>query len=903
MPSAAPDKFKSRSDLLKLYKRFFRMINSQIKRRHRAGASGLEVAGWRADLLDMVLRDLFTKSLESMPGGGADPPFTLVAVGGYGRGTLNPGSDVDLLFLSPKNTLRLPPDTVELIGDIITMLFDVGLQVGHVVRSIPECIQHANRDNVIKSSMLDLRFVTGDESLAQELEQRFQKSCIKGKEDAYVKVRMDDFNRRHDKYNRTVFLQEPNIKEGCGGLRDYQNVLWLLQVRYGTKDLSYLIDRGLLAAGAVAEMREAHDFLMRTRNEMHYSEGTDILTLRLQGVVATNLGYLQKTILKRIEAFMRDYYQHTRSLGNHCTSVLQSLDLIREDESAAGILGVLARRRQRREEFDGFFSRSGLLFPERGEIFGEDPLRMMRAFRHLQQRGLTLSPNLRKLCRASLGLIDDDFRANKAVLGVFEDIISDKGDVGRILRQMHRVGILGRYLPEFGALELLVQHEFFHRYTADEHTLRTIEQLDALSEPADDSPDALLRKLFKDLEDPFVLYLALILHDTGRAENAKYHDDASVMLATDLCKRLDIRGQRRQRLLFLIDHHLTFWKMATTKDIDDPEVIAEFAGMMRNRANMDTLLVMTCADSRGTNEEAWSTWKASLMFQLHRSTCAYFKDQKAFQQRTRDAKTEILEAVRPQFDESYADEIEAHFGKLPARYFFYRDAEAVARHIQLFRRFIEQTRATEGSESLHPQLNWVPFPDRGWTQLELVGWDRPLLLAKAAGALASRKINILSADIFTRGDDLVLDIFRICTPNFQPITSERDQEAVQQLLNDLLDDSMDLESIAAKIPQPKATADPELLATFPSRVYIANDAHTKYTLVEVQALDRIGLLYDIFSAIGAAGEVQIVLSRISTEKGAAIDAFYLTDNLGQKVTDAAKLDRLQSAVEKVIGLP
>ena len=262
--------------------------------------------------------------------------------------------------------------------------------------------------------------------------------------------------------------------------------------------------------------------------------------------------------------------------------------------------------------------------------------------------------------------MDRAFLYHKANRSAFEAILSCKGEVAPILRQMHRVGFLGKYLPEFGALELLVQHEFFHRYTADEHTLRCIDVLDSLV-GSDDPKTEFFQRLFKDFEDPFILYLALILHDTGRAENKKFHEDASANLAVKVCRRLQITGQRRQLLLFLVDHHLTFWRMATTKDIENPETIAEFAGMMRNRSNMEALFLFTFVDSNGTSAKGWTAWKESLMLQLFRSTSAYMEDQQAFEERVRDAKTELLGEITAQLPESFAPDIEAHLANMPER--------------------------------------------------------------------------------------------------------------------------------------------------------------------------------------------------------------------------------------------
>lgn len=899
----------SKLEQIQLYRRYLKYENYRLKVQHRNGLGGLEFAKKRADLLDHVLRQFFADAIESVD---ADPkpsrarkksshPVTLVAFGGFGRGTLNVGSDVDLLFLCPDDTTKLADDTEGMVEAILQMLWDVGFKVGHAVRSIRESVKVANGDHATKTAMLDMRFITGDQTLYDDFAERFHKDCIVGKEKEYLKTRRTEFKRRHEKYHKTVYVQEPNIKEGCGGLRDYQNIIWVLQVKFGKNDLSYLRDEKILSKSAYQAMTKAHEFLMRVRNELHYSERsiTDNLTLRLQGVVATNLAYPQPKILRRIEAFMRDYYRHTRAIYMHSTSLMQTFRLAQKEEEP-GLMSFLARRNSTQEDLGSFISRDGLIFPKDKNVFKDDPTQMMKVFLHTQQRHLQLSPSIRRLFKNCYNLIDWKFQRNRAVNDTFEAILGSKGEVARILRQMHRVGFLGKYLPEFGELDCLVQHEFFHRFTADEHTLKCIDVLDSLSDSSDPRTK-FFQKLFHDLEDPAVLYIALIFHDAGRAENKRFHTDASTEMASDVCKRLNIRGERRKLLIFLVDNHLTFWKTATTKNIEDPDVIAEFAAVMGNRLYMEALLLMTFADSNGTNEEAWNQWKEMLMMQLYRSTRSYLEDKKAFALRIQDAKRELKEEVSKKLKKEYTDEINAIFELMPERYYLFREASDIVQHVKLFRWYIQHLYHADGPESLHPAINWIHYPDRGFTRLEIVCWDRKRLLMKVAGALAAKGINILSADIFTRSDNLVLDTFRVCTTDLKPVRSERIQSSVEALIKQMMDTTETVENVAKMIPPPDGAED-ELVINFPTRVVINSEsASANHTVMEVQALDRLGLLFDVFYAIGNLG-VEIDHSRICTEKGAAIDTFYLTDQTGGRIVDPILLSALQRNVEKAIGI-
>ena len=353
------------------------------------------------------------------------------------------------------------------------------------VRTIKESTRFANQDHPTKTALLDARFIAGDCEKFDELEAAFFKDCIVGKEYAYLEERSEVIRARHRKHGRTAHRQHPHVKMGCGGLRDYHNLIWLIWVLQKSRDLHDLVESKQLSLLAYSEIEDAYEFLMRVRTELHFIQETrsgDVMTLRHQGIIATDFDYPGNTIIQRSENFMRDYYRHTRSLYQHGRSLMQAFHL--EVESSTSnpipIVGALAARfhRKQEDEFEGFISRDGLIFPGETDPFEENPRNMMRFFLHTQQRGLRTSPEIRKLLKDHWYDIDEAFRRSRSNRETFEQILQNRGQVAHILRQMHRVGFLGRYIPEFGQLTDLVQHEFFHQYTADEHTLRCIDELD-----------------------------------------------------------------------------------------------------------------------------------------------------------------------------------------------------------------------------------------------------------------------------------------------------------------------------------------------------------------------------------------------------------------------------------------
>ena len=887
---------------------FIKNEEKNILERHRSGAGGLEITSARAALLDAVLEVMFEAAIKRQKG--AAPEVALLAQGGYGRGQLNPGSDLDLLFLLPRASNKIPKSISTIIEEILYILWDAGFKVGHACRSIAECISEARKDQISKTALMDARLIIGNQTLFNTFTKRFDKECIRKNQKAFFDLRRNDLRGRHKKYSHTVFLQEPHVKESCGGLRDYQNILWVARVKRGFTSLDELVSAKIITKSTCRQLKEGYDFLHRVRNELHYESGrsTDILTLRLQGVVATNFNYPQKTILRRCEFFMRDYYRHTRAIYTHSTSLMEYFEIETQDRPNKGILGILpfTKKKPKSVKFDGFISRNGRIFLQDKNALEEDPNRVMRLFQHCQLRNLGLSPEARKYLHIAAKEIDRSFRYNAKNRETFRAILERKGEVARILRLMHRTKVLDNYLPEFGAMDCLVQHEFFHRYTADEHTLRCIDMLDSLTDELDqqDPGRKLYRQLLHNVEDPYALYLALILHDTGRAENVREHIDGSTILADKVCRRLQIRSGRRTMLMFLVDNHLTFWRFATSRDLSDLSVIEEFATIIKDKRNLDALLLFTWADSNGTNEEAWSPWKETLMLQLYNSTRLWLeKGKENFKSTLIENKAKLLERCRKILATSYHEQMELHFELMPAPYFRFREPRNISIHIKSVQTFLKREEdAEEGA--FECDMSWIDRDDRSNTELLVTAWNRPLFLEKICCALAAHEINIISADVYTRADGVVCDLFQVCTVDREPVTSERDRKRVLETFRAI---NSDPDPFAEYQPKQYLKAKTNLLRTdsneggipFPTRVHISNEISSTCTAISIQALDRIGLLHDLFLTVDRLG-LATVHARICTEKGAAMDTLYVTWPDGSKVLDEDKHHEIERTLSELI---
>ena len=884
------------AELLALYKKFMKIENHRLRLKHYSGGGGREICAQRANLVDIVLRHLLEAALGAGKERAALPRLAIVAIGGYGRGELNPYSDIDIMFLHPNSLRQVDGRAGEVVEHVLYMLWDVGFKVGHSTRSVAEAARQANADVLSKTSLLESRLVAGDAGLFADFKAEFVKRCVVGQEDAYIKDRIVNQSERHEKFGRTVYMQEPNIKNGCGGLRDYQNLLWISYFKKRAHSTADLVEQKFLNETERRQLDQAYDFLLRVRTELHYmnKRAADAIVLSQQLQIADKLNYPQKNILRRSEAFMRDYYQHARNIYNITELLSDRLSLpdVTPRKPPAKLFGLLRRRKPNAvERFDGFMSVEGRLQPEESTVFSQDPGRLMRLFRHMQQRKLVLSPQLRQLIRRRIHLVDRTFQYSKSARETFITVLGRKGEVGSVLRAMHEVDFLGRYIPEFGQLTCLVQHEFFHRYTADEHTLVAIEKLDSLIDTADPKLQN-YKALFQKLEDPTVLYLALLLHDTGKASNARHHAEASALYAQKVAARLQLSPERRKNLIFLVDHHITLSSIAQRRNLDDSTTIAEFAGLVKTQANLDALMLLTLADGQATGDQNWSDWKETLVWQLHHNATLYLADGEAFYRRRRVEREGLHSAVRERIRQELHDDVDAHFEMMPDRYFQTHTVQEICDHIRFFHGFL---RAHMRGDALTPAVKWVPQPNQGHSEFWFCGWDRKELLARIAGSLSIGQLNILGADVFTRADNLVFDIFRVCNTAFEAVTDERDMKRVEAcLLKALATETFDFTPLLESVMKRRGYHLSQEI-DFPTRITIDNDAHPTYTLVDVVTPDRLGLLYNLLSAFGEL-DVQIALSRITTEKGAAIDSFYVTDLENHKVRGADQLAGLQQGL-------
>ncbi len=896
-------------------KTFLRLENAMIRMQHDAGADGRAIAKALAAMVDVMLTHLFNHALASYQTthGKLPSPVALLALGGYGRAELSPLSDIDIMFLFPSKVRlsAIQPLQQHLIDEVLYILWDCGLKVGHSTRTVDDVFSEARKDIQTKTALLEARQISGDTALFESFIGAYKSFYTTDHPKAYITARLEDQATRRGKYGDTVFLQEPDIKSGVGGLRDYQNTVWMARVKLGIDRIDDLLAQNYLRRNELRDFKRAYDFLLRARNELHFQSKrpTDLLDLEAQPRIAYGIGYVHRDPLGRVEQFMRDYYRAAQTIYRISRLVENRLALTLETDDGGKISfreAVRAHRYQKTRRLDGFIFRGRELSMEHSQVFRDDPARLIRVFRHCQLLGAQPDFSLQNLIRESLPLITKHVTHSEAANISFRAILDEAGSVHPTLALMHELGVLGRFIPEFDELTCLVQHEFYHRYTADIHTLNAIRQLDAIftqTEP--------LAKKYRDTlhetPAPTLLYLILLLHDIGKARGIKGHAEAGVDIALPILARLGIDAESQETVTFIIKNHLIMARFWQKRDVDDPASAAAFAELVSDPDQLRYLYVHTFCDARGTASGLWNGYKDTLHTTLFRATLEQLTLGEALATRhTQRIKMTYQELVSKNIPGISTDEIAAHFNLLPERYFIQTDTNEIALHIGMVNRLLKSITAADSIGALKPVIEWQDDLNRSLTVVNVVTWDRAGLFYKLAGAFAVAGLSILSAKVISRSDHIAIDTFYVVEPGRGVVQSAKAQELFAKTVEEALMNNRDLYPAIAE--QAKRSQAPRfgvvknsepLQASFPPTVEVYHELSMERTIVEVQARDEIGLLFRLARAISEHG-FDITFARIGTERSIAIDSFYIENARPDAPADTNRLTALRDALSEVI---
>jgi [protein-PII] uridylyltransferase len=872
------------AELLEGLRRYVRLETERLRMRHRLGLGGSEIANARSYQVDLVVTRACRAAAESA-GPRAQPELSgcaVVALGGYGRAELAPYSDVDLLFLHPGGSSSAITAFVE---RALQLLWDAGLAVGHSFRSPAECVEEARTDLHSRTALTEARLVGGSTALFDSLLRSLDEGLLRSQKatDRFLEALRLETHERHARQGNAVCVQEPNVKEGVGGLRDLHTVLWAGHARFGSGRLSTLLAEGWVSAAEFRTARRASDFLWRVRNEAHFSTGrrTDFLSLDLQGELAPRLGYRPKGGLLDSELFMRDYYRRASELHELCRGFL-----LRHGEARPRSLFPALRRPRRTRR--GFELRDGRLFA-RGSAgeFPRDAGALLEAVDVAQLEGVIPSDELKLQLRAHSNLVDRTFRSSPEASRALLKLLGRRGHVGAALRTLHETGILGRLLPEWARVSFLVQHDLYHRYTVDEHTLRALEALDEVA-TGEDPELARLGSVFDEIEGAMPLYLGMLLHDIGKGRGSG-HVEKGVRIAIRTLVHLGLDPEAAAKVLFLIETHLEMSQLSQQRDLSEPSLIEAFARRVGSLERLNLLLLLTYADHRAVGPGVWTDWKATLLWELYDRTRHHLMSGEAHDDRADAERETAVTALREAFP---LEKVEHHFALLPDRYLRMTDAERMGRHFHLL--------CSRGERPV--AVGWNDLERGRATELTVTARDRRGLFAAVSGTLTANNIDILGVDLFTRADGIVLDTLRVSElPDHEPVSAER-KARIEAALTKAVSGESDVPTTVERWRRSQRRRPRRHWGRAARRPSIRfdNDGSATATIVEVRAPDQPGLAFTISGVLAELG-LDITFAKIATAKALALDVFYVTDAAGMKLRPEV-LGEVEAALLVALGV-
>lgn len=857
-------------DTLDTLRTSLREGRERLRRWHEGGASGGEIVRATSDCVDRVVVRLFSEAWASA---GGPEGFLLLATGGYGRRELAPHSDVDLLILHGSED---PAEVSRVTEPFLKGLWDVGLSVGAAIRTQKEALELL-ADPTIRTTLLDSRLLHGDGRQAAGFLDTVHQ-VPEAAADTWIEAKAREMAQRRQRYGGTVHLLEPNVKQSPGGLRDLHTALWIARARYGAGDLRDLLVRGILPSREVETLEKARDRLWRIRNQLHYLAGRkqDHLTFHWQEEVARALGYRDRDPDGlAVEQFMKDTYL--------AASAIERL--------ADGMVARSTRGRPRQAvgqvpPREGLEWRGGQLTVADRRWLWRDPSLFVWLFVFAERLGVEISPWARDLLREEALRIDDGIRRDPAVAGALKDAF-ERLHRARWLREMHREGVLGALLPEFGRVTARHQHDLYHVYTVDVHTLFAMERLGGLlaGDHLDEEPGISL--VARDLPRRLPLSLGVLFHDSGKGLGG-HHSEKGATLVEQVCDRLEVPYEEARDAVFLVREHLSMSHVSQRRDLSDPELIRDFAQRMGSRSRLDMLYVLTYVDIASVGPGTWTPWKASLLRELHEKARGVLEGGE--HRGAALASTRAILASRGRSE----GHVDAFVQRLPGRYFSFAPPAWAPDTWRALGRFD----SIAGRVGRERALVALATPSGGTTRVLLATGDRPGLLSAIAGVFTAHKIDVLRADVFSTTDGVAIDFFVVQGPTGSEVERERWRRARRDLAA-ILDGRLGIDELMARMVRPSGLPGRHVPGVEP-KIRVDNETSRRFTIVDVVAEDRRGLLHDVTSVLHGAS-LAISVARIATEGNRAIDSFYVSGPAGEKIDDPERIAALQKLLLQAVG--
>ena len=832
-------------------------------------ARAVEIVQTQSWLMDNLLVRAWKRHLHLLS---PKTNIALIAVGGYGRGELHPYSDVDLMFLLQKegdDTLKVFVET------LVRFLWDMGIEIGHSVRTLKDCVVEAKKDITVVTNLMESRLLFGDAELLEQMNARTSPKKIWPSRKFFAEKWQEQINRHHH-FHDTAYNLEPNIKEGPGGLRDIQMIAWVTQRQFGTRSLHDLVDHGFLTEDEHRSLIRGRNFLWQIRNGLHYLAGRreDRLVFDLQRSLATQLGYKDRKGELAVEQFMKRYYRTIKEL-----SLLNEILLQHFQEA------ILAKGKPKTRSINRRFQAHGdFLDAKNSKIFERMPYAIMELFLVMAQNPRLKGVRARTIreLRQNLHLIDREFRKDITCRSLFMELLRQPHGITHELRRMNAYGVLGAYLPAFGKIVGQMQYDLFHVYTVDEHTLFVLRNVRRFTVPeyADEFPMA--SQLIQQIVKPERLYIAALFHDIAKGRGGD-HSELGETEVRKFCELHDLSGYDTRLISWLVRNHLIMSWTSQHRDTNDPQVVEEFARKVIDKEHLDFLYLLTVADMRGTSPKVWNAWKGSLLAELYARTSQLlrsgFSERIDTDKRVQQAQADTLNQLRQH--ELVIEDIEAHWKRMGDSYFLRHTTDQLAWHTESILR-------NTGAQL--PLIASRYNPEVGATEFMVFCSDRRGLFVRITDVLARQNLNIVDARLHLTDDGHLLDTFLVLDDNGNPINRKMAlKELNERIRAALIDENYKVYTAQIRIPRQ--------LRHFPvpTSVQFSSSLTGDYNMLEIVTQDRPGLLKEIAQLLDAE-DINIVSARISTYGARAEDLFFITDLNNRPVSNPGKLDKVREAL-------
>ena len=864
------------------------LARAETRARFFAGAlNGTQLVAANAAMTDGLISALFeftTGTVYPRANPTAGERMALVAVGGYGRAELAPHSDIDLLFLLP---YKQNSYTEQVIEYILYLLWDLGFKVGQAIRSVDECMRRGKSDITIRTAMLETRLVAGEAELFESLRARFRAEIAGGTGPAFVEAKLAERDQRHKRTGDSRYVLEPNVKEGKGGLRDLHTLFWIAKYIYGVEEIPAMVALGVISEREARRFAKAQNYLSTVRAYLHYltDREEDRLTFDMQERVSGLMGYTDHAGARAVERFMKHYFLYAKEVGDLTRIFCAAL----EDQHKRRPRLRFPTFGRGRRVVDGFVIEKGRVRAEAEDLFRKDPVALLRLFTVAHGEQVDIHPETLRLITRSLPLIDDGLRRDADANQLFLDLLTAERNPETMLRHMNEAGVFGRFVPDFGRVVAQMQHDMYHVYTVDEHTIRALGILHRIEagEFREDMPVA--SEVIQKLDSRRALYLALLLHDIAKGRGGD-HSVIGAEIALRLGPRLGLSGEETETVAWLVRHHLVMSNTAFRRDIDDPQTMTDFVEVVQSPERLRLLLCLTVADIRAVGPNVWNGWKAALLRELY-----YAAEDMMSGQLTARGRSERAEAakddLRARFKDWSDEEFDQFASRPPAPYWLAFDGDTLHRHAKLI------AGARDDDAPLVIDLSVDRF--RAITEVMIYTIDDWGLFSRIAGAMALAGANIVDAKIFTMSDGMALDSFWIQDVNGEAYGEPRALRRLEDTLERVISTQRRLpKRLSIKTNLPART---RVFLDQP-RVMIDNSASATNTLIEVNGRDRPGFLYDVTTAVTELN-LQVSSAKIATFGTRAVDVFYVKDLFGLKVTHEGRIETIRDRLLEAIREP